>query len=48
MAMFTDEKMAEIIADRCGQDVSDLTFPTFLDLDKVRDDVDDRCSADPA
>ena len=41
LAIFTDEKMAEIIADRCGQDVSELDFLTFLDLDQsVRDDVD--------
>jgi hypothetical protein len=27
MAMFTDEMMAEVITDRCGQDVSELDFP---------------------
>jgi carbonic anhydrase len=41
MAMFTDEAMAEIIAERCGKDVSELDFLTFGDLDQsVRDDVD--------
>ena len=33
--------MAEIIAARCGEDVSELDFLTFRDLDQsVRDDVD--------
>jgi carbonic anhydrase len=33
--------VAEIIGDRCGEDVSDLDFFTFRDLDQsVRDDVD--------
>ena len=41
MAMFTDEAMAEIIAERSGEDVSELDFLTFRDLDQsVRDDVD--------
>ena len=41
MAKFTDETVAEIIAERCGQDVSELDFLTFSDLDQsVRDDVD--------
>ena len=38
---FTEEAVAEIIAERCGQDVSELDFLTFSDLDQsVRDDVD--------
>ena len=41
MAKFTDEAVAEIIAERCGEDVSELDFLTFSDLDQsVRDDVD--------
>lgn len=41
MSMFTDEAMAEIIAERSGEDVSELDFLTFSDLDQsVRDDVD--------
>jgi len=41
MAKFTDEAVAEIIAERCGEDVSELDFLTFRDLDQsVRDDVD--------
>ena len=41
MARFTDEGVAEIITERSGQDVSDLDFLTFSDLDQsVRDDVD--------
>ena len=41
MAMFTDEAMGEIIAERSGEDVSELEFLTFRDLDQsVRDDVD--------
>ncbi|HEX5626476.1 MAG TPA: carbonic anhydrase [Actinomycetota bacterium] len=41
MAMFTDEAMGEIIAERSGEDVSELDFLTFRDLDQsVRDDVD--------
>src|SRR5262245_25226349 len=40
MAKFTDQKMAEIITDRCGQDVSELDFLAFPDLDQsVWDDV---------
>jgi carbonic anhydrase len=40
MEKFTDESMAEIITERCGQDVSGLDFLTFIDLDQsVRDDV---------
>jgi carbonic anhydrase len=40
MAKFTDEAVAEIIAERSGEDVSELDF-TFRDLDQsVRDDVD--------
>ena len=40
MEKFTDESMAEIITERCGQDVSGLDFLTFSDLDQsVRDDV---------
>jgi carbonic anhydrase len=41
MAKFTEEAVAEIIAERCGQDVSELDFLTVSDLDQsVRDDVD--------
>jgi len=41
MAKFTDEAVAEIIAERSGVDVSELDFLTFRDLDQsVRDDVD--------
>ena len=41
MEKFTDEAMTEIIAERCGQDVSEVDFLTFRDLDQsVRDDVD--------
>jgi len=41
MEKFTDKSMAEIIGERCGQDVSELDFLTFSDLDQsVRDDVD--------
>jgi carbonic anhydrase len=41
MAMFTDEAMEEIIAERSGEDVSEVDFLTFRDLDQsVRDDVD--------
>jgi carbonic anhydrase len=37
----TDDAVAEIIAERSGEDVSDLDFLTFRDLDQsVRDDVD--------
>ena len=37
----TDDAVAEIIGDRCGEDVSHLDFLTFRDLDQsVRDDVD--------
>ena len=40
-AKFTDGAVAEIIAERSGEDVSDLDFFTFRDLDQsVRDDVD--------
>ena len=34
MAKFTDEAVAEIIAERCGEDVSELDFLTFRDLDQ--------------
>ena len=41
MAKFTDQAVAEFIAARCGEDVSELDFLTFRDLDQsVRDDVD--------
>jgi len=41
MAKFTDGAVAEIITERSGEDVSDLAFFTFRDLDQsVRDDVD--------
>jgi carbonic anhydrase len=41
MAKFTDVAVAEIITERSGEDVSDLAFLTFRDLDQsVRDDVD--------
>jgi hypothetical protein len=41
MAKFTDEAVTEIIAERCGEDVSELDFLTFPDLDQsVRDAVD--------
>ena len=41
MGMFTDEAMEEIIAERSGEDVSEVDFLTFRDLDQsVRDDVD--------
>jgi carbonic anhydrase len=41
MAKFTDDAVAEIIAEGSGEDVSDLDFFTFSDLDQsVRDDVD--------
>jgi carbonic anhydrase len=41
MEKSTDEAMAEIIAERCGEDVSELDFLTSRDLDQsVRDDVD--------
>jgi carbonic anhydrase len=41
MAKFTDDAVAEIIAERSGEEVSDLDFFTFRDLEKsVRDDVD--------
>jgi carbonic anhydrase len=41
MAKFTDDAVAEIIAERSGEDVSDLDFFTFRDLDQsVQDDVD--------
>jgi carbonic anhydrase len=41
MAKFTDDAVAEIIAERSGEDVSNLDFFTFGDLDQsVRDDVD--------
>jgi carbonic anhydrase len=37
----TDDAVAEIIAERSGEDVSDLDFFTFRDLDQsVRDDLD--------
>jgi carbonic anhydrase len=41
MAKFTDDAVAEIIAERSGEDVSELDFLTFRDLDQsVRDDVE--------
>jgi carbonic anhydrase len=41
MAKFTDEAVVKIIAERRGEDVSELDFLTFSDLDQsVRDDVD--------
>src|SRR4029453_12369389 len=41
MEKFTDDAMAEIIGERCGQDVSELDFLTFRDLDQsVRDAFD--------
>jgi hypothetical protein len=41
MAKFTNDGVAEIIGERCGEDVSHLDFLTFRDLDQsVRDDVD--------
>ena len=41
MGMFTDEAMEGIIAERPGEDVSDVDFLTFRDQDQsVRDDVD--------
>ena len=41
MAKFTDDAVAEVIAERSGEDVSDVDFFTFRDLDQsVRDDVD--------
>jgi carbonic anhydrase len=41
MAKFTDDAVAEIIVGRSGEDVADLAFFTFRDLDQsVRDDVD--------
>jgi carbonic anhydrase len=41
MAKFTDDAVVEIIAERSGEDVSDLEFLTFADLDQsVRDDVE--------
>jgi carbonic anhydrase len=40
MEKFTDDAMAEIIAERSGEDVSDVGFLTFRDLDQsVWDDV---------
>ena len=40
MEKFTDDAMAEIIAERSGEDVSDVDFLTFRDLDQsVWDDV---------
>ena len=40
--------MAEIIAERSGEDVSELDFSTFRDLDQsVRDDVDRLRSLQP-
>ena len=40
MEKFTDDAVAEIIAERSGEDVSDVEFLTFGDLDQsVRDDV---------
>ena len=40
MEKFTDDAVAEIIAERSGEDVSDVDFLTFGDLDQsVRDDV---------
>jgi carbonic anhydrase len=43
MEKFTDESMAEIIAERCGEDVSELDFHTFPDLDQSPG----RCRPDP-
>ena len=41
MAKYTDDAVAEIIAERSGEDVSELDFLTFRDLDQsVRDDVE--------
>src|SRR4029453_5636799 len=41
MAQFADDAVAETIAERSGEDVSDLDFFTFRDPDEsVRDDAD--------
>ena len=41
MAKFTDDAVAEIIAERSGEEASELDFLTFRDLDQsVRDDVE--------
>ena len=48
MAKFTDEAVAEIIAERSGGEVSELDFFTFRDLDQsVRDEVDRLRSLQP-